>query len=242
MIKEEKYQVTGMTCAACQANITRAVQKISGVKEVSVNLLSGQMHVVYDEEKTNDETIVNAVTGIGYGAFMQQAATGAKSNFKSQWEARQSRAEDERKEMGHRLLYSVILLIPLMYIAMGPMVGFKPLPIFEGTENALILALTQLFITLPILMLNKHFYQSGIKALVKRVPNMDSLVAMGSLAALIYGIFAIYRMAYSLGHGDMEVVHQYSHALYFESAATIVTLVTVGKYLEAKSKARHPMR
>lgn len=237
-MKEEKYQVTGMTCAACQANITRTVQKINGVKEVSVNLLSGQMQVAYDEQKINDETIINAVKSIGYGASMQQSAKESKNDFKSQWEARQSRAEEERKAMGHRLLYSVILLVPLMYIAMGPMVGVKTLPIFEGMENALILALTQLFITLPILMLNKHFYQSGIKALMKRVPNMDSLVAMGSLAALIYGIFAIYRMAYGLGHGDMEVVHQYSHALYFESAATIVTLVTVGKYLEAKSKAK----
>ena len=238
MMKEEKYQVTGMTCAACQANITRTVQKLEGVQEVNVNLLSGQMQVVYDEEKTNDENIINAVKAIGYGAAMQQSQKEAKSDFRTEWEARQTRAEDERKAMGKRLRYSVLLLIPLMYIAMGPMVGLPTLPIFEGMENALILALTQLFITLPILMLNKHFYQSGMKALVKRVPNMDSLVAMGSLAALLYGIFAIYRMAYGLGHGDMEVVHAYAHALYFESAAMIVTLVTVGKYLEAKSKAK----
>ena len=223
MMKEEKYQVTGMTCAACQANITRTVQKLEGVQEVNVNLLSGQMQVVYDEEKTNDENIINAVKAIGYGAAMQQSQKEAKSDFRTEWEARQTRAEDERKAMGKRLRYSVLLLIPLMYIAMGPMVGLPTLPIFEGMENALILALTQLFMTLPILMLNKHFYQAGMKALVKRVPNMDSLVAMGSLAALLYGIFAIYRMAYGLGHGDMEVVHAYAHALYFESAAMIVT-------------------
>ena len=237
-MKEEKYQITGMTCAACQANITRAVKKIEGVSEVNVNLLSGQMQVAYEETQTNDETIMNAVQAIGYGVYMQQQAAEAGSNFRTEWESRQSRAEEERKAMGHRLFYSVLLLIPLMYIAMGPMIGLPTFPILEGMENALILALTQLFLTLPILMLNKHFYESGIKALIKRVPNMDSLVAMGSLAALLYGIFSIYRMAYGFGHNDMEVVHEYAHALYFESAAMIVTLVTVGKYLEAKSKAK----
>lgn len=237
-MKEEKYQITGMTCAACQANITRAVKKIEGVKEVNVNLLSNQMQVAYDETQTSDEAIMNTVKSIGYGASMQQQAAEAKSDFRTEWETRQSQAEEARKTMWHRLIYSVLLLIPLMYIAMGPMIGLPTLPILEGMENALILALTQLFLTLPILMLNKHFYESGIKALVKRVPNMDSLVAMGSLAALLYGIFSIYRMAYGLGHNDMEVVHEYAHALYFESAAMIVTLVTVGKYLEAKSKAK----
>lgn len=237
-MKEVKYQITGMTCAACQANITRAVKKIQGVKEVNVSLLSNQMQVAYDETQTTDEFIMNTVKSIGYGASMQQQMAEAKSDFRAEWETRQNRAEDVRKTMWHRLIYSVLLLIPLMYIAMGPMIGLPTVPILEGMENALILALTQLFLTLPILMLNKHFYESGIKALVKRVPNMDSLVAMGSLAALLYGIFSIYRMAYGLGHNDMEVVHEYAHALYFESAAMIVTLVTVGKYLEAKSKAK----
>lgn len=237
-MKEEKYQITGMTCAACQANITRAVKKVEGVKEVNVNLLSNQMQVTYDETQTDDETIMNTVKSIGYGACMQGQTAEVRKNFQAEWDTRQSHAEDERKAMGHRLLYSVLLLLPLMYIAMGPMVGLPTFPILEGMENALILALTQLFLTLPILMLNKHFYESGIKALIKRVPNMDSLVAMGSLAALLYGIFSIYRMAYGLGHNDMDVVHEYAHALYFESAAMIVTLVTVGKYLEAKSKAK----
>ena len=125
-----------------------------------------------------------------------------------------------------------------MYITMGPMVGLPIFSFFEGMEDTLILALTQFLITLPILLLNKHFYQSGFKALIKKVPNMDSLVALGSSASLLYGIFAIYRMAYGFGHGNMEVVHEYAHALYFESAAMIVTLVTVGKYLEAKSKTK----
>ena len=237
-MKEEKYQVTGMTCAACQANVTRTVGKLCGVEEVNVNLLSGQMQVVYDEKKMNGDMIINAVTEIGYGASMKTATEESKSNIHKEWEARKLRVDEEQKVMKKRLLYSVLLLIPLMYIAMGPMVGLPSVPIFEGMENALILALTQLFITLPILFLNKHFYQSGFKALMKRVPNMDSLVAMGSSASLLYGIFAIYRMAYGFGHGDMNVVCEYAHALYFESAAMIVTLVTVGKYLEAKSKAR----
>ncbi|MBQ5675498.1 MAG: heavy metal translocating P-type ATPase, partial [Lachnospiraceae bacterium] len=237
-MKEEKYQVTGMTCAACQANVTRTVEKLCGVEEVNVNLLSGQMQVVYDEEKVNDETIIKAVTEIGYGASTKTITEETKSSIHKEWEARQLRVDGEQKAMKKRLLYSIFLLIPLMYIAMGPMIGLPTFTFFEGMENALILALTQLFITLPILMLNKHFYQSGFKALIKRVPNMDSLVAMGSFAALLYGIFSIYRMAYGFGHGDMNVVCEYAHALYFESAAMIVTLVTVGKYLEAKSKAR----
>ena len=140
--------------------------------------------------------------------------------------------------MKRRLVSSIVLLIPLMYIAMGPMM-YLPVPsIFVGMDNALISALTQLLITIPILFINRHFFQNGLKSLFHRAPNMDSLVAIGSGASLVYGIFAMFRMAYGFGHGDMAVVHEYAHALYFESAAMILTLVTVGKYLEAKSKSK----
>ena len=140
--------------------------------------------------------------------------------------------------MKHRLVTSVVLLIPLMYVAMGPMMGLPAPSFLVGTENALISALTQLLITIPILFMNRHFFQNGFKSLFHRAPNMDSLVAIGSGASLVYGIFAMFRMAYGFGHGDMALVHEYAHALYFESAAMILTLVTVGKYLEAKSKSK----
>ncbi len=237
-MREEKYEITGMTCAACQANITRSVQKLPGMSKVDVNLLSNQMQVTYDETKTDSDTIIRTVESIGYGASLPGPAAPKQDAFRSEWESRQNRAKAASDAMKHRLISSVLLLIPLMYIAMAPMAGLPTLPFLEGMENALILALTQLLFTLPIVIINKHFYQSGFKALAKRVPNMDSLVAIGSGASLLYGIIAIYCMAYGFGHNDMDLVHRYAHALYFESSATILTLVTVGKYLEARSKAK----
>ena len=237
-MKTEKYNVTGMTCAACQANVTRCVQKLEGVQEVNVSLLANQMTVVYDEGKLDSANIEHAVQEIGYGASSLEQ-TGTKSGgFRSEWQRRQDQAEESRVEMKKRLISSVVLLVPLMYIAMGGMMSL-PMPGFlTGMENTLVNALAQLCITVPILIINKHFYTNGFKALLHRAPNMDSLVAIGSGASLVYGLFAMFRMAYGFGHGDMELVHEYAHALYFESAAMILTLVTVGKYLEARSKAK----
>ena len=240
-MKTEKYNVTGMTCAACQANVTRCVSKLDGVSDVNVSLLANQMTVSYDEAAVTPDTIMQAVSKIGYGASPMEAPTGGQSKesgFSQQWQERKDRASQSQNEMKHRLVSSIILLIPLMYIAMGHMIHL-PIPgIFVGTENALISALTQLLLTIPVLVINRHFYQNGFKALIMRAPNMDSLVAVGSSAAFIYGLFAMYRMAYGFGHNDMALVHQYSHELYFESAAMILTLVTVGKYLEARSKSK----
>lgn len=237
-MKTEKYTVTGMTCAACQANVTRCVQKLEGVEDVNVSLLANQMTVTYDEAQLEPNEIISAVQKIGYGAALPEQAGAKDNSFRSEWQARKDRAEENRKSMKHRLVSSIVLLIPLMYIAMGPMM-YLPVPsIFVGMDNALISALTQLLITIPILFINRHFFQNGLKSLFHRAPNMDSLVAIGSGASLVYGIFAMFRMAYGFGHGDMAVVHEYAHALYFESAAMILTLVTVGKYLEAKSKSK----
>ena len=237
-----KFNVTGMTCAACQANVTRRVQKLEGVQSVEVNLLSGRMTVEYDESVLSPQSICEAVEQIGYGASdasSQPAAQGKpSSDFRSEWQARRQRAQDGQTAMKRRLIASICLLVPLMYVAMGAMLGL-PMPAFlEGTQNAMVSALTQLLLTAPVLLINRHFYQSGFKALVHRAPNMDSLVAVGSGASLLYGLFAMYRMAYGFGHGDMAVVHEYAHALYFESAAMILTLVTVGKFLEARSKSK----
>lgn len=240
-MKTEKFSVTGMTCAACQANVTRQVQRIPGVEDVNVSLLSNQMTVSFREDETGEDTIIHAVEEIGYGAApLQKAAeeTGKTNGFRSEWDRRQRLAEEEQKNMKHRLVWSILLLIPLMYIAMGGMIGL-PVPGFlQGMENAPISALTQLLIATPILLLNRRFFQNGLKSLWHRAPNMDSLVALGSGASFFYGVFALYRMLWGAGHGDMGLLHQYAHELYFESAAMILTLVTVGKYLESRSKAK----
>ncbi len=238
----EKFHVTGMTCAACQANVTRRVQKLSGVQEVDVSLLKNQMQVTFDEGAVAPGEICAAVAEIGYGAepadIPAPGEAGGSRDFGSQWKKRQQEAEEEQAAMKKRLTLSVILLVPLMYVAMGAMMGLPVPPFLTGMENALISALTQLLITLPILVFNRKFYTGGLRSLWKRSPNMDSLVAVGSGASLLYGIFALYRMAWGFGHGDMALVHQYAHDLYFESSAMIVTLVTVGKYLESRSKAK----
>ena len=240
-MKTEKYNVTGMTCAACQANVTRCVSKLEGVEEVNVSLLANQMTVSYDESKVGEEDIIQAVEKIGYGASsleQQQATAQSKGGFRSEWQARQDQAMNSQKQMKRRLISSIVLLVPLMYIAMGSMMGL-PVPwFFVGMENSLVNALAQLLLTIPVLFINRHFFQTGFKALWHRAPNMDSLVAIGSGASLVYGLFAMFRLAYGFGHGDMELVHEYAHALYFESAAMILTLVTVGKYLEARSKSK----
>jgi len=237
-LKNERFHITGMTCAACQANITRNVGKLDGVEEVNVSLLANQMTVAYDEEKTDEQAIIHAVTEIGYGASGTGTEAQKDSGFGKEWQSRREMTEENQKEMKRRLITSVAILIPLMYVAMGPMMSL-PVPGFlVGMENSLISALTQLLLTVPVMIINRHFYQSGFKALVKKAPNMDSLVAIGSAAAFVYGVFSMYRMAYGFGHGDMDLVHQYGHELYFESCAMILTLITVGKYLEARSKAK----
>ena len=237
-MKNEKFHITGMTCAACQANITRNVGKLDGGEEGNGSLRANQMTGAYDEEKTDEQAIIHAVTEIGYGASGTGTEAQKDSGFGKEWQNRREMTEENQKEMQRRLITSVAILIPLMYVAMGPMMSL-PVPGFlVGMENSLISALTQLLLTVPVMIINRHFYQSGFKALVKKAPNMDSLVAIGSAAAFVYGVFSMYRMAYGFGHGDMDLVHQYGHELYFESCAMILTLITVGKYLEARSKAK----
>ena len=238
-MKNEKYRVTGMTCAACQASVTRAAQKVDGVENADVNLIAGQMTVTYDDTVTDSEAIIRAVTAVGYGTALlddSSAKSGGKG-FRSQWDSRKEQAKTEETSLRRRLISSLLLLVPLMYLAMGHMIGL-PLPgIFTGTANAPIAAFTQLLITLAVVFINRKFFAVGIKALLHRSPNMDSLVSVGSGASLIYGVFALYRMMYGMGHDQLAVVEHYSHQLYFESAAMILTLVTVGKYLEARSKS-----
>ena len=223
---EKKFDVTGMTCSSCVANVTKAVEKLDGVSDANVNLMTNSMKVNFDENKINDEKIIKAVEKIGYGA--NPAGEKTKSEDRP--------VDDREKALKHRLISSSIFMLILMYIAMGPMVHLPTPGIFHGREGAIIFAFSQFLLALPVVYINRDFYISGFKGLKNRAPNMDSLVAIGSLAALVYGIFAIYMMAYGFGQGDMELVDAYRHNLYFESSAMILTLITVGKYLEEKSK------
>ena len=231
---KQKFQVTGMTCSACSATVERNVKKLEGVKEVTVNLLSNSMVVSYDEDKVNNQTIIDTVVKAGY-----QAALAQKNNQKKTSSIPAvSPVEQDIKNMKFRLIVSFIFLIPLMYISMGHMFG-APLPNFlTGNENALSFALTQFLLTLPIVYVNRKYFQAGFKNLVKLHPNMDSLIAIGSSAALIYGVFAIYQIGIGLGYQDMETVHHYTMDLYFESSAMILALITLGKFLETKSKGK----
>lgn len=233
----EKFNITGMTCAACQANITKTVKKLDGIKDVNVNLLANNMTVEFDSEKLSTDDIVKAVESIGYGASTTSGKK-AENKFRNEWNERKDKSTDEQKHMRTRLISSVILLIPLMYISMGGMIGLPMPSILAGTENSLISVILQLLLTICVVFINRKFYISGFKALVKKAPNMDSLVAIGSGASLAYGIYVVLAMAYSMGHADFEALHTYRHSLYLESAAMILTLVTVGKYLEARSKSK----
>ena len=228
---EEKFDVTGMTCAACQANVTRVVSKLDGVSHCDVSLLSNSMKVEFDQDKVNEQVICEAVKQIGYTASVH----GEKGEVKKEWQNRQNRVESDQRSAKQRLILSLVLLIPLLVIAMGPMVG---LPILEGMEWMMVSALTQLILCLFILFIQRHFFITGFKALIKKSANMDSLVAMGSGASFVYGLVGIYQMAYYFGVQNIEMAHMAMHSLYFESAATIVTLVSVGKYLESRSKAK----
>ncbi len=228
----EKFDITGMTCSACSAHVEKSVKKLSGIASVNVNLLANNMTVDYDQSQLNQGQIIQAVLDAGYGASIhqQQKQTVVQNQPKT--------AEQEAAQTKKRLILSFTFLIPLFYISMGHMLNW-PLPdIFHGTENALIFAFTQFLLVLPVIYLNQKYFIVGFKTLAKGAPNMDTLIAIGSSAAVLYGIFAIYQIGYGLGHNDLTLVTQYAMDLYFESAATILTLITVGKYLESKSKGR----
>ena len=229
---KQKFTVTGMTCSACSAHVDKAVRKLEGVTEVNVNLLGGTMTVDWQGGLTADG-IISAVANAGYGASLPSSGSAAQSAKPAA-----SSMEEDLKNMKRRLIASIIFLVPLFYLSMGHMMGW-PLPhIFHGTENALIFAFTQLLLTVPILIINQKYFRVGFKTLWHRSPNMDALIAVGSGAALVYGIIALYFIGWGLGHGDTAMVERYSMDLYFESAGMIVTLITVGKYLETRSKGK----
>ena len=232
-MQTQHFSVTGMTCSACSAHVEKAVRAVPGVDTASVSLLTNSMTVQYDPAQTGDDAICAAVQKAGYGAFVKTS--------KAQSAAKAPAAPDPQqaaRAVRRRLVVSFLFLIPLFYISMGHMMG-APLPhFFHGTAGALPFAFTQLLLCLPILMVNRSYFIIGFKALWRRSPNMDSLIAIGSAAAVVYGIFAIYRIGWGLGTGDMAAVERYSMDLYFESAGMILTLITLGKYLEARAKGK----
>lgn len=259
---KQRYHISGMTCSACSSHVEKAVNKLNGVKKASVNLLTETMEIEYDENVLTGEVIESTVEKAGYGASLmigsgrgaggsresglggnggQSAGGGRNGRDRLQREAR-----EEARTMRWRLGISVGFLIPLMYVAMYHMYNEwfgLPIPGFihrflHGNENAMTFAMTQFILLLPILYMNRKFFSVGFKTLRHLSPNMDSLIALGASAAIGYGIFAMYRISFGLGHGDMAVVEQYSHDLYFESAGMILTLITVGKYLESRSKGK----
>lgn len=235
-MEKKKFDVTGMSCAACQGHVEKAVKKLDGVKSVNVNLLQNSMQVEYDESCVSPADMIAAVEKAGYVAS-EKAAGGAQTGGDT-GAARSNAAEKALKNMKRRLISSVVFLVPLFYICMGHMAGF-PLPaILKGHENMMIFALTQLLLTVPIIALNFHYFSNGFKNLIHRTPNMDSLIALGAAAAFVYSLYGTYAAAYYMGRGDLSAAHGHVMDLYYESCGMILTLITVGKYLEARSKRR----
>ena len=225
------YEVTGMTCTACSSAVEKNVKKLEGVDSVSVSLMTNGMMVEYDPDKVDLNQIAKAVEDAGYGSNL-------KGEDKVKDKSEESSIEIEIKEMKFRLIVSLAFMIPLMYIAMGDMIGL-PVPSFLlGYENALAFVFTQFLLVLPIMYVNRKYFTVGFKTLFKGSPNMDSLIAIGSSAAVIYGIFAIYQIGHGLAINDTVLVNHYLMDLYIESAGTILGLITLGKFLEARAKGK----
>lgn len=236
-MKKEQFNVTGMTCAACSARVEKAVGKLPGVDKIAVNLLKNSMVVEYDETALDTQKIIGAVTEAGYGASLKEAAQQGKAS-KSMQASANDIARQEYEAVKKRLKLSLVFAVPLSYISMGHMMGW-PLPeIFLGVENAMIFSLTLLLLVIPVVFINFKFFRVGFKTLFAASPNMDSLIAIGASASLVYGVYALYKIAYGFGHGDLALVHRFSMDLYFESAGMILTLITFGKFLEARAKGR----
>ncbi len=224
---KEKFNVAGMSCAACVSRVEKAVRELDGIKSVSVNLLSNSMLAEYDDTQTSPEKIIEAVKNAGYGASLKDGTALPTPDKKPE------------ESMKARIIISLAFLVVLMALSMGPMLFGYPLPsLISGAENTLTRALLQLFLTLPVLYVNRVYFEKGFSALIKRSPNMDSLIALGASASVIYGIATLFQMSTALAKGDFEALSHLEHNLYFEGAAMIVTLITVGKMLEAKSRRK----
>lgn len=238
-MKKETYDITGMSCAACSARIEKGISGMEGMQQCSVNLLKNSMTVSYDEAELDSGEIVHQVEDIGYGASLHQTqgskTTGASGRGKN---GATDAAAAAAKQMKQRLIVSLVFTIPLFYISMGHMAGWPLPPWLLGARNHMIFAFTQFLLVLPVLIAGGHYFKNGLKNLWHRSPNMDSLIALGSGAAFVYGIYAIYKIAWGFSIEDMDMVETFGMNLYFESSAMILTLITLGKFMEARAKSK----
>ena len=247
-MRKEVFDITGMACSACSARVEKGVSGMEGMQQVSVNLLKNSMTVSYDESMLNADKIIEKVEAIGYGAALHgKSSTGNAASGRNGSGVTAGHGSAERgagsaaahmQLMKKRLIISMIFTVPLFYISMGHMAGW-PLPaFFHGTENAMIFAFTLCLLATPVLITGGHYFKNGFRNLWHRSPNMDSLIALGSGASYLYGIYAIYKIAWGMGHGDWAMVEHFSMDLYFESAGMILTLITLGKFMEARAKSK----
>ena len=230
----QQYIVTGMSCAACQARVEKAVSGLDGVESCSVSLLTNSMGV---EGSASPEDVIRAVTDAGYGARLKAAATSEDTPGRA-FAADEAALEDrETPVLKKRLIASLGFLVVLMYFSMGHEMWGSPVPaFFEG--NHIALALLQMILASIVMVINQKFFINGFRGLIHRAPNMDTLVAMGSAASFCWSVYLLFAMTGPSAMGDMEIMHSYSHDLYFESAAMILTLITIGKMLEARAKGK----
>lgn len=231
-MKKERYAVTGMTCSACSAHVQKAVAAVPGVHSVQVNLLQNNMTVEFEEAETTPETIFAAVKKAGYGAapLSESGTTAAPAGGTPIVSAHAER---------NRLIWSIVFLIPLFYIGMGHMINIFPLPsVLKGHSSMMLIALIELVLVTPILFLNRKYFIKGTTTLLHGAPTMDTLIALGSAVSFCYSLYATFAIAYDMGQMDMDAAHSHMNQLYYESAGMILTLISLGKFLEARSKAK----
>ncbi len=234
---KETFDITGMTCAACSARVEKAAGEVPGVEEANVNLLKNSMELVYDGAASTVEAVCAAIDRAGYGARPRGAAAAGQTTTAARTAPADiaQAAIDERRR---QLIASTVFAVPLFYLAMGPMFGWPQLPALAGERHLMANALTQLLLCLPILFVNRHYFVMGFKTLVHGSPNMDSLIAIGSAASAAWSVAQTYRVAFAVGAGELSVAHEALHSLYFDSAGMILTLITLGKFFEARARGR----
>jgi Cu+-exporting ATPase len=234
-MKKTQFSISGMTCTACASAIERKVGQMNGVESAVINFTNEKLVVHHDPELAPASLIISIIETLGYGAELADKDKTASINKKEIGKPGYQRQIDEVK---FRLIGSLIFTLPLVYLTMGPMIGL-PIPAFlAGEQNILINALTQMLLTLPVVYMCRHFYINGFQALAKRIPNMDSLVAVGTSASFMYGVVVLFILAYAFSYDNMQLIHHYSHELYFESTTVILVLITLGKFLETKAKGK----
>ena len=239
----ETFDIQGMTCSACSTHVQRAAASVEGVEEANVNLLKNSMELTYDGSASTAQAVVRAIEDAGYGATRRAGAAGAsavpgKSQMAAAREATEANAQRDIDERFHQLVASAVLSVPLFYVAMGEMFGWPMPGVISGMEGMLTNAIVQLLLAGPILFINRRYFVNGFKNLLHLSPNMDSLVAMGSAASAVYSVATLLQMSYWAGLGETATVHTLAHNLYFDSAGIILTLVTLGKYFEARAKGQ----